>query len=101
NRGYTVRTAKNAETGISRIRENSPDLILMDLSLPDLDGWTATEKLKQSQSTKSIPVIAITAHATTEEREKALDAGCEDYESKPIDFDQLEKKINELSPEGD
>lgn len=96
NRGFDVMTAKNAEDGIESVRNEPPDLVLMDLSLPDLDGWTATEELKKKPSSESIPIIAITAHATKHKRDKALEAGCEAYESKPVNFDRLVDKIESL-----
>lgn len=94
--GYEVDAVETAASGIETTRRELPDLVLMDLSLPDIDGWTATEKLKENPDTRSIPIIAITAHATKNERDKALEAGCEEYESKPVNFDKLQEKIETL-----
>jgi CheY-like chemotaxis protein len=96
NNGYEVITAEAGELGIEKAHDASPDLILMDLSLPDMDGSKVTKRLKESSSLESIPIVAITAHATKKEREKALDAGCEDYESKPVNFERLIEKIDDL-----
>lgn len=96
NNDYDVHTAKNAKEGLQSVRDRKPDIILMDLSLPDRDGWTVTEELKNDPKTDSIPVVAITAHATKQERDRALDAGCEAYESKPLDFDRLLETMESL-----
>jgi two-component system cell cycle response regulator DivK len=92
-RGYEVILAIDAETGIQMAQELIPDLILMDLSLPKMDGWEATRVIKADEQTRAIPVIALTAHALPADREKALEAGCDDYDVKPIDFVRLLGKI--------
>ena len=94
--GYTVVIAGDGEQGIAIARAEKPDLILMDLSLPVLDGWEATRRLKASDDTRGIPVIALSAHAMAGDREKALEAGCEDYDTKPVDFPRLRGKIDAL-----
>ena len=94
---YTVICAKNGQEGIDFAQSENPDIILMDLSLPIVDGWTATERLKANKVTQSIPIIALTAHAMKGDREKALKAGCDDYDTKPIDFERLLSKIHTLT----
>jgi two-component system, cell cycle response regulator DivK len=94
--GYTVVVASDGEQGVAMATSENPDLILMDLRLPVLDGWEATRRLKASPETQRIPVIALSAHAMSGDREKALQAGCEDYETKPIDFSRLRGKIDAL-----
>jgi CheY-like chemotaxis protein len=96
--GYTIVVATDGEQGVAMAVDEKPDLILMDLRLPLLDGWEATRRLKAAPETRSIPVIALSAHAMTGDREKALEAGCEDYDTKPIDFNRLRAKIQALSP---
>ncbi len=96
-KGFTVLCAENGQEGIDIAKSNSPDIILMDLSLPVVDGWTASERLKADATTKSIPIIALTAHAMKGDRERALEAGCDDYDTKPIDFERLLDKINTLT----
>jgi CheY-like chemotaxis protein len=97
-RGYTVVQAIDGHQGIDMARTIQPDLILMDLSLPVLDGWEATRQLRARSETATIPIIALTAHALTGERERSLEAGCNDYETKPIDFARLLDKITRLLP---
>lgn len=99
--GYEVMTAEDAEEGLRMAREQSPDLILMDMSLPGLDGWEATRRLKGKLETQSIPVIALTAHVMDGDREKALEAGCDDYDTKPFDFTRLLAKMKQLLPDGE
>jgi CheY-like chemotaxis protein len=95
-RGYEVLIAVDGAEGISAAKEHRPDLILMDMSLPVLDGWESTRRLKQEPDTQSIPVLALTAHAMAGERDKALAAGCNDYDTKPVDFTRLLGKIESL-----
>jgi len=97
-RGYQVLIAVDGEQGLSAAREHQPDLILMDMSLPVLDGWESTRRLKQQPETQRIPVLALTAHAMAGERDKALAAGCNDYDTKPVDFARLLGKIESLLP---
>ena len=98
--GFTVLVAVDAEQGLAMATAERPDLILMDLGLPGIDGWEATRRLKAEPATKDIPVIAVSAHAMTGDREKALEAGCDDYDTKPIDFSRLRAKIQALLPGG-
>jgi len=92
--GFTVLVAADGEQGVAMAAAEKPDLILMDLSLPVLDGWEATRKLKSGPETKGIPVIALSSHAMNEDREKALAAGCDDYDTKPVEIARLLAKIN-------
>ena len=96
-KGFIVVSAKNGQEAIDMAKSENPNIILMDLSLPVIDGWTAAKKLKGDAATKSIPIIALTAHAMKGDREKAIEAGCDDYDTKPIDFERLLAKINNLS----
>ena len=96
-KGFTVLCAENGQEGIDIAKSENLDIILMDLSLPVVDGWTAAERLKADATTKSIPIIALTAHAMKGDREKALEAGCDDYDTKPIDLERLLDKINTLT----
>ncbi len=98
-KGFQVILAANGEEGISRAAEDSPDLILMDLSLPGIDGWEATRQIKADDETAVIPIIALTAHAMTGDREKALAAGCDDYDSKPVELERLLGKMQRLLPQ--
>lgn len=91
--GYEVIIAEDGEEGIERTLADSPDLILMDLSLPKKDGWTAAREIKDNEALASIPIVALTAHAMVGDREKALKAGCDDYISKPIDLRELTSKL--------
>ena len=88
-RGYEVSIAVDGAEGVERARSESPDLILMDMSLPVMDGWEATRTLKADKATQAIPVIALTAHAMSTDREKAVEAGCDAYETKPVDLPRL------------
>ncbi len=99
-RGYSVVQAIDGNQGIATARATPPDLILMDLSLPVLDGWEATRQLRTTPETAAIPIIALTAHAFSGERERSLEAGCNDYETKPIDFARLLDKIERLLTPG-
>jgi two-component system cell cycle response regulator DivK len=95
-RGFRVITAHDGAQGHTMAKSESPDLILMDMSLPVISGWDVTRLLKSEQATKHIPVIALTAHALATDRAKALQAGCDDYDTKPVDFARLQEKINSL-----
>lgn len=95
--GFTVIVASDGAQGVAMAASEQPDLILMDLSLPVLDGWEATRRIKAAPETKHIPVIAITAHAMTGDREKALAAGCDDFDTKPIELPRLLEKIRALA----
>ncbi len=95
-RGYEVVIALDGESGISLANSEAPNLILMDMSLPILDGWEATRRLKAAAVTQHIPVIALTAHAMSSDRDKALEAGCDDYDTKPIELTRLLEKIETL-----
>ena len=95
-RGYQVVIAMDGAQGVQLAQTEAPDLILMDMSLPVLDGWEATQRLKAEPTTRTIPIIALTAHAMAGDREKALAAGCDDYDSKPIEFTRLLEKIQTL-----
>jgi len=94
--GYEVVVAADGQQGLLMAEAESPALILMDMSLPELDGWEATRRLKAGKSTQHIPVIALTAHAMVDDREKAYAAGCDDYDTKPVEFHRLLAKINTL-----
>lgn len=94
--GHSVIVAGNGEEGVALACDKKPDLILMDLSLPVIDGWQATRMLKEMAATREIPVIALSAHAMPEDRERALDSGCDDYDSKPVDIQRLIRKIEKL-----
>jgi two-component system, cell cycle response regulator DivK len=93
-RGFEVVVAGDGKQGVDLAASELPDLILMDMSLPILDGWEATRRIKASQASGHIPIIALTAHAMVGDREQALDAGCDDYDVKPIDIDRLTGKID-------
>ena len=95
-KGYEVVCALDGQEGVARARGERPDLILMDISLPVLDGWEATRRLKADAGTRAIPVIALTAHAMAEDEARALEAGCDDYDTKPIELDRLLGKIRRL-----
>ena len=99
-RGYTVVVAIDGAEGLAMARAETPDLILMDMSLPVLDGWEAARQLKAAPETRRIPVIALTAHAMRGDREQALDAGCDDYDVKPVEFPRLLAKIEALLQQG-
>jgi len=95
-RGYELVIAMDGAKGIELAGTESPDLILMDMSLPVVDGWEATRRLKADESTKQIPIIALTAHAIAGDRERCIAAGCDEYESKPVKFPRLLGKIEDI-----
>ena len=99
-RGYTIVMAVDGQQGVDMASSEHPDLILLDMSLPGLDGWEATRQLKAAPETRGIPVIALTAHAMAGDREKAMGAGCDDFDTKPIVMPRLLEKIKALSPGG-
>ena len=93
-RGYEIEIAIDGQQGIDMARSSNPNLILLDMSLPIVDGWDAARTLKSGDDTKSIPIIALTAHAMAGDREKALEAGCDDYDTKPVELPRLLEKIS-------
>ena len=95
-RGYDVVMAIDGEQGINAAKSECPDLILMDMSLPVVDGWDATRRLKAEPQTRAIPIIGLTAHAMAGDREKVIDAGCDDYDTKPVELPRLLQKIEVL-----
>ena len=95
-RGYEVSIAVDGAEGVEKARSESPDLILMDMSLPVMDGWEATRTLKADKATQAIPVVALTAHAMSTDREKALEAGCDAYETKPVELPRLLETMEKL-----
>ncbi len=97
-RGFVVVMAEDGAQGVGLARSERPDLILMDMSLPVMDGWTATRAIKDDAELAAIPVIALTAHAMDGDREKAMAAGCDDYDTKPIELPRLLEKIGKLLP---
>jgi len=97
-RGYEVTVATDGQAGVDRARAELPQIMLLDMNLPILDGWSAARRLKAEPATAGIPIIALTAHAMSGDREKALAAGCNDYHPKPIDFSRLLTQIEALAP---
>jgi len=95
-KGYCVVTAEDGEKGLLLARSETPDLILMDISLPVMSGWEVTRLLKANEATRHIPIIALTAHAWVTDREKAIEAGCDDYDTKPVEFGRLSEKMENL-----
>jgi two-component system cell cycle response regulator DivK len=95
-KGYEVVLALDGQSGVEMTQTQAPDLVLMDMSLPVLDGWEATRRLKADTATRHIPVIALTAHAMSSDREKAIEAGCDDYDTKPVELMRLLAKIAAL-----
>jgi CheY-like chemotaxis protein len=95
-KGYSVVVAHDGEQGHLLARSELPDIVLMDISLPRMDGWEVTRLLKSDESTRHIPIIALTAHAMVTDREKAFEVGCDDYDTKPIEFGRLSEKIESL-----
>ncbi|MBL8155560.1 MAG: response regulator [Anaerolineae bacterium] len=96
-RGHTVYVARDGMAGIERTQQVMPDIVLMDMSLPVMDGWEAMRRLKASPTTRKIPIIALTAHAIAGDREKCLEAGADDYATKPVLFDELLAQIKRLT----
>ena len=97
-KGFDVVIAENGQIGVDKSKSENPDLILMDLSMPVMDGWDAIKVIKGDDSTKSIPVIALSAHAMEEHRQRALESGADDYDTKPVDLERLLEKINQHLP---
>src|SRR5258707_11090331 len=95
-KGYCVVTAEDGEKGLLLARSETPDLILMDISLPVMSGWEVTRLLKANEATRHIPIIALTAHAWITDRKKAIEAGCDDYDTKPVEFGRLSEKMENL-----
>jgi len=95
-KGFELIIAGDGQEGIDKAIEENPDLILMDLSLPTMDGWTATAKIKEIEQVKNIPIIALSAHAMPEHRDRALKAGCSDYDTKPVDIKRLLGKMGQF-----
>jgi two-component system, cell cycle response regulator DivK len=95
-RGYEVVFAVDGQQGVDMAKSEKPDIILMDMSLPVLDGWEATRRVKSDDATRGVPVIGLTAHAMSGDREKAIEAGCDDYDTKPVELDRLIEKIERL-----
>jgi CheY-like chemotaxis protein len=95
-RGYVVVFAMDGLQGVEMARSEKPDIILMDMSLPMMDGWEATRRIKSDDAMRNVPVIGLTAHAMSGDREKALKAGCDDYDTKPVELDRLIEKIERL-----
>jgi two-component system cell cycle response regulator DivK len=95
-RGYEVIVAVDGEEGVARAKADAPDIVIMDMSLPGIDGWEATRQLKAAEETRAIPVLALTAHAMAGDREKALDVGCDDFDTKPVELPRLLGKIDAL-----
>jgi len=98
--GHLVVMAGDGRQGITSAQTERPDLILMDMSLPEIDGWEATRRLKSDKSTRRIPVIALTAHAMSSDRQKCMEAGCDDYDTKPVDYQRLTAKIQAVLQSG-
>jgi CheY-like chemotaxis protein len=99
--GYSVLVAVDGQAGITTAQDEHPDVILMDLNLPDVDGWEATKRIKANPQTASIPIIALTAHAVVGDEQRALQAGCNDYHSKPVEFTRLVGQIEALLKSAD
>ena len=99
-RGFQVVCAVDGQQGVDLARSENPDIILMDMSLPVLDGWEATRRIKSDGDTRNVLVIGLSSHAMSGDREKAIEAGCDDYDTKPVDLDRLLEKIEQLLPKG-
>jgi two-component system, cell cycle response regulator DivK len=96
-RGYAVEMAVDGPEGVAKALAGSYDLILMDMSLPEIDGWEATRRIRAEAAGRTVPIVALTAHAMAGDKEKALEAGCNDYDTKPVDLDRLLGKIQALT----
>jgi len=96
-RGYEVFAAVDGASALAMVRSEAPDVVLMDMSLPVMDGWETTRRMKADEATAAIPVIALTAHAMADDRERALAAGCDDFDTKPVDIERLIAKIDALT----
>ena len=94
--GYEVILAEDGQQGVDIATKEQPDLVLMDMSLPVMDGWEATRQLKANETTRNLPIIGLSAHAMTEDAERALQVGCDDYDTKPVDIERLTSKINAI-----
>ena len=99
-RGFQVTVAEDGQAGVDMAATESPDIILMDMSLPVMDGWEATRLVKADEATRGVPVLGLTAHAMDGDREKAIEAGCDDYDTKPVEFERLVGKIERLLGDG-
>jgi CheY-like chemotaxis protein len=99
-RGFEVVFAMDGKQGVALAQSEKPDVILMDMSLPVMDGWEATRRVKADEATRSVPVIGLTAHAMEGDRDKAIEAGCDDYDTKPVELDRLIGKIERLLGNG-
>jgi two-component system cell cycle response regulator DivK len=95
-RGFEVIGAPDGKAGVEKTRDEKPDLVLMDMNMPELDGWEATRQIKADPETQSVPVIALTAHAMQGDRERAIEAGCSDYHTKPVEFSKLIGQIEAI-----
>lgn len=96
-RGYDVVVATDGQAGVDKARSDRPDIVLLDMNLPVMDGWTAAGEIKKDPSTAAVPIIALTAHAMSGDRDKAIAAGCDDYHAKPVDFSRLLGQIEALT----
>ena len=96
-KGFTTISAADGVAGIEKAKKENPELIIMDLSLPILNGWDAAKKLKENNETMSIPIIALTAHAMKGDKEQAINAGCDEYDTKPVNFERLLEKISKVT----
>ena len=99
-RGFQVVCAVDGQQGVDLARSENPDIILMDMSLPVLDGWEATRRIKSDDNTRNVLLIGLSSHAMSGDREKAIEAGCDDYDTKPVDLDRLLEKIEHVLPKG-